>query len=262
MNRNRLPCHRGAASRLAVADSLERRALLAADLTGSVSVVVPASGHVTLGGSVTLSLTVSNAGTSTAAGPLTTNVSLSTNSDGSSPASLGSVTRRINLRAGAHVTLRFTEKLPSDIAPGLYFAVADVDPGNTFAESDTTNNLAVSTTAVQLSPKYAIITGTWAGTSTITAGLDKGLTFDTTFIITSEDQSNGTFAFTGTNTFSNNTTFAFTGTGRLTQAGTYTQSNNGAGGASHGHGKLIGDTLTSVFINLHNSGTGISTLQA
>lgn len=261
MNRNRTVGRFRQAPRLAVVDGLERRVLFAADLTDSVSIVVRPSQHLTLGGNVTLSVTVSNAGTSTAAGPLATDLSLSANADGSAPDLLGSVTRHINLRAGAHVTLRFTEKLSSTLSPDTYFGVANVDPGNTFAESDTTNNLAVSASAVQVSPKYQIITGTWAGTSTLTTGLDKGLTFDTTFTITSEDQSNGTFAFTGTNTFSNDTSDAFTGTGRLTTAGTYTQSNDGAGGPSHGHGKLIGNTLTSVFINLHSTGTGLSTLQ-
>lgn len=253
MKRSRMFGYSRPALRPAPVESLEQRMLFSVDLTDSVSLVVPASGKVTLGGSVTFSVTVTNAGTSPAAGSLAADLSLSPNPGGSSPVSLGSFNRRINLKSGAKTTFRVTEKVNGGVTPGTYFGVATVDPGNTFAESDTTNNSAVSSNSIQVAPKFPDATGTWAGTSTIMAGSGKGVTYTVTFSITNENQSSGTFAINGTNVFPDGTTSSFGGIGKLTTTGTFTGS---TGGSGHVRGKVVGNTITFTFTNRHNSGSG------
>lgn len=258
MKRRRTNCNRCLASHFATVESLEQRTLFSVDLADSVSLVAPSSGKVMTGGRLTFAVTVVNDGTSAAAGSLTTNLGLSRSSDGSSPISIGSVTHRVNLKAGAKATFRVTEKITGAVTPGTYFGVAVVDPGNTFAESDTTNNSGVSTNSVQVTPKYPVANGNWAGTATIAAGSGKGVSYGITFTISDEDQSDGAFLISGTDFFPGGITKAFAGSGKLTPAGTF----NGSTG-SHGHviGKVSGSTITFKFVNKNNSGSGSATLQ-
>lgn len=258
MNCNRMVGDSRSALNSAAIELLEPRALFSVDLTASLSLGFPPSGKVLPGGSIIFLLTVSNPGTTTAAGPLTANLSLSPNANGSSPVSLGSVTRRINLKAGVTTSFRVTEKVSGGVAPGTYFGVATVDPGNTFGESDTTNNTARSSNSFQVASKYPNATGNWGGTSSITAGTGKGTTYTITFSISNENQSNGTFSLSGTNHFPDGTTQPFSGTGKLTPAGTFT---GATGGSGRVHGKVNGNTITFTFTNRRNSGSGSATLQ-
>lgn len=258
MNRKRMNSDRCHASRFATIESLERRTLFSVDLTDSVSLVVPSSGKVISGGRLTFAVTVVDVGTSAAAGSLTANLGLSSSSDGSLPVSLGSVTRRIKLKAGGKATFRVTEKITGAVAQGTYFGVAVIDPANTFAESNTTNNSAVSSNSVRVSPKYPFATGNWSGTAMITAGSGKGISYGITFTVSAEDQSKGTFLISGTDLFPDNTTKTFAGTGKITPAGTFTTS---TGEHSRVVGKLSGSTMTFKFVNKNNSGSGSATLQ-
>lgn len=258
MSRRRTSSDRCRASCLATIESLEQRTLFSVDLTDSVSLVIPSSGKVMTGGRLNFAVTVANEGTSAAAGSLTTNLGLSHSSDGSSPISLGSVTHHLNLKAGAQTTFHVTEKITGAVTPGTFFGVAVVDPANTFAESNTANNSAVSSSSVQVTPKYPIARGNWSGTATIAAGSGKGVSYSVIFTISDENQSNGTFLISGTDYFPGNITKTFAGSGKITPAGTF----SGATG-SHGHvvGKVSGSTMTFKFVNKSNSGSGSATLQ-
>lgn len=258
MSRRRTSSDRCRASCLATIESLEQRTLFSVDLTDSVSLVIPSSGKVMTGGRLNFAVTVVNEGTSAAAGSLTTNLGLSHSSDGSSPISLGSVKHRLNLKAGARTTFHVTEKITGAVTPGTYFGVAVVDPANTFAESNTTNNSAVSSSSVQVTPKYPIATGTWTGTATIAAGSGKGVTYGITFTISDVDQSNGTFLISGTDFFPGGITKTFGGSGKFTPAGTFSAATGGHGRAI---GKVSGSTISFKFVNKNNSGSGSATLQ-
>ena len=258
MSRRRTCFDRCRASRFATIESLEQRTLFSVDLTDSVSLVIPASGKVTTGGRLNFAVTVVNDGTTAASGSLTTNLGLGSSSDGSSPISLGSVAHHLNLKAGAQTTFQVTEKITGAVTPGTYLGVAVVDPANTFAESNTTNNSAVSSSPVHVTSKYPIAAGTWAGTATIAAGSGKGVSYGVSFTISDEDQSNGSFLISGTDFFPGGITKTFAGSGKFTPAGTFS-----AATGSHGRaiGKVNGSTITFKFVNKNNSGSGSATLQ-
>jgi len=248
---------------LTAIEALENRAYLSVDLTDAVSLVVPRSGHIKTGSAVVLSVQVVNGGTTTAAGLLAIDPGISLNADGSSPLAFAEASRRVALKAGAHTTFRFVEKVPFGTTPGTYYGVATVDPNNTFSETNIANNSAVSSNNIIVDPKYPNLVGTWTGTDLVKSGTGKGISFSKTLTITSEDPATGKFAFTGTDhiVFSN---YPLQGQGTITPAGTFTWASTSipvnSTGTTHAHGKLVGNTLTFSFSNKIAAGTGSLTL--
>jgi hypothetical protein len=116
------------------------------DLTGVVT-HVPAmvSGKHT--GVVTLQII--NDGNVAAAGNLA--IDLQASPDGtlaSATADLGTVTRHVSILPGHRLTLQLPETFPA--TGGTYYVVANLDPNDTFADSNLTNNIFASTTAVKI----------------------------------------------------------------------------------------------------------------
>ena len=99
----------------------------------------------------TVTLTLTNNGNIAATGNLP--IDLQASPDGSlgsaGSVDLGTVTRHVSIQPGKHVTLSLVETFPSTGGP--YFVLADVDPNNTFNDSDLSNNVFASQTAVNLS---------------------------------------------------------------------------------------------------------------
>lgn len=109
-------------------------------------VKAPRTGHV--GRKIGVSVDVTNAGNVSAKGSLAVAFSLSANSDGSNPFAIGSLSRRIVLRAGHHTVLHFAVPLAAGVQSGNQYVVADVDPSNLFSDPNLGNNTMVSLTPV------------------------------------------------------------------------------------------------------------------
>ena len=251
---------------LAAIEPLEPRAYFSVDLTDSVSLVVPASAQVKTGSFVTLSVEVFNNGTTTASGPLEFDLGISPNADGSASVSFAPVSRHIALKAGAHTTFRFLEKVPIGTTPTTYFGDASIDPGNTFGESDLTNNSAVSTDSIVVVPKYPNIVGTYTGSDLIKRGFGKGTTDTKTIVSTSEDPATGRYTITGTNFFAGGVTTTYAGTGIVSTTGVFTQTTTDipadSSRVTHTVGKIVGNSSTYTFVNAIDSGSGSAVLEA
>lgn len=251
---------------LAAMEPLESRAYFSVDLATSVSLVVPATAQVKTGSFVTLSVEVLNNGTTTAAGPLEIDPGISPNADGSSLVAFAPVSRHIAIKAGGHATIRLQEKVAFGTTPGTYFGVATVDPGNTFSETDLSNNSAVSSNSVVVVPKYPNLAGNYSGTGAVLRGTGKGLTFTQTSVISSEEPATGRYTITGTNFFAGGLTISFAGTGTVSPTGLVTQTTTDipadATRVTHTRGKFAGNVSTYTFVNSSSSGTGSSTLES
>jgi hypothetical protein len=242
-----------------VMEPLEPRTYFSVDLTDSVSFVAPASGKVKPGQSVTIAVTVANDGTTVASGPLSIVVGPSANSDGSSPIDTVTTTKKIHLKPGANKVFRLSVRVPVGFVPGNYFAVAEVDPNNTFGETNTTNNLAVSTDAVTvLDPYPNVLNSTWSGTIKVTKGVDKGLIVTAVRTFTSENDTSGAVTISGTNYFSNDTTVIVDTSGTISTSGVTIGSGfdvpEDSTGIYYFKGTIVGDTWRGTYVNAINSG--------
>lgn len=242
-------------------EPLEPRQYFSVDLTAAVTLSAPGSGVIKTGGDVIFSVVVTNDGTTSATGKLLMDLGLSASSSGSSPTSLKARSKKINLAAGASATLTFAEKVPDTLtAPASYYGVADVDPNNTFNESDTSNNTAVSSAAVSVQGKFPDVEGTWTITGTIKKGPGKGSTFSSGADVTSENMTTGVYTFSGTEMVGG-ISYAYTGSGKIQPNGAFSsvQTYN-TGTKLHAKGKINGDALTEKWHEKGYSGTAIGTL--
>jgi hypothetical protein len=110
------------------------------DLAGLVT-QTPLTAHV--GHKFPISIKVTNNGNTAAKGPLTISLGLSQSPDGSSPASLATLSKRISLKPGASQVLRFNVALPLGVLTGNGYLVADVDPANAYLDPNLANNVSV-----------------------------------------------------------------------------------------------------------------------
>ncbi|HWF43842.1 MAG TPA: CARDB domain-containing protein, partial [Candidatus Kapabacteria bacterium] len=90
---------------------------------------------------VPVSVTVTNDGNILAKGNLAVNFGLSATQDGATPASLGSLTKRINLKPGKSTVVHFSVPLALGVATGSQYVVATVDPSNAFLDPNLVNNV-------------------------------------------------------------------------------------------------------------------------
>lgn len=239
-------------------ESLEGRRLFAADLTASISFVSPASHQVKPGQSIGASVEVFNNGDTLAAGKLTTTLAVSTNADGSSSTTEATINKSIHLAPGGHATFHVKAKVPVGFTPGTYYAVADIDPGNTFGESDLTNNLAVSANTTVVLDQFPDLTGTWSGPVIVKKGVGKGPGGTQVDAFTDHDPTTGGFTYTGTNFLLDGQTLTLAGTGTINTKNVFTDSGSDIPidslGELTGKGKLTGNKLVIKFANALNSG--------
>jgi hypothetical protein len=238
---------------------LEPRAYFSVDLSGSISFVSPASRQVKPGQSFSVAVEVFNNGDTTAGGKLAINLGISTNADGLSPISEGTITKEIHIAAGGHTIVKLSKKVPVGFTPAAYYGVADIDPGDTFSETNLANNSAVSAAPLTVLSPYPNLIGTWSGTGVVKKGDDKGLIFSHVDIFTSESDTTGAFTYTGTNTFPNGVVSHFSGTGAVTTKGVITDQAESVPasdtGVDHGKGKVTGNKISVTFANALSSGT-------
>jgi uncharacterized membrane protein len=250
---------RGGRSRIAI-EVLEQRAYFSVDLTGSISVVGPGAKP---GGHITIAIQVVNNGTTVATGKLTTDLSASAIAGGAPSFSFPAVAHSIHLEPGAQTTIKVTEKIPSGSMPGAYFVDGDIDPADTFSESNLANNVVASSNTMTVLSLYPDAIGTLDGVLTIKKGADKGLIFTQTIHNTSENFATGIISFTGTSFFPNGTTLSFAGETALKTNGSFTATGTDvpedSAGVFHNVGKISGDTSKGTFVNAINSGTFIDT---
>src|SRR2546423_4837091 len=140
-------------------EALERRQLLAADLTaafvGTIGSAVPLSGDV-------VTVKVTNIGDSPAIGTVDTTLLFNNLADPLTTTFFNAAhsTKPIKLAPGAStiVVLKFTIA-QTQIADGVYTMTAEVDHNNTLVETDETNNKSDPVT-VEILPPFVDLSGT------------------------------------------------------------------------------------------------------
>jgi len=244
--------------RLALIEGLESRTLLSADLTATISIASPASHQVKQGQSAGLLVTISNVGDAPAKGSLGFELGNSTSADGSSPTFGFSGKRSVNLAPGGHVTFNQSVKVPNGFTPGTYFSVVDVDPTNTFGETNLANNIAVSANTLAVLSPYPLAGGTWSGVVIVKKGFGKGSVGTQTDTFSSFNQATGGFTFTGYNLI-NGVTISFAGSGFVTKTGIVQDSGVDTPidsfGETKAKGRVVGTKVVLTYANALNSGT-------
>ena len=157
------------------------------DLTGATAITKPANRVITAGQSFSYSVTFTNNGNVPADGPIAFTFGDSLNADGSSPQVLFPGHETPNLAPGASKTYTLTQKVPANFGTGIFYAVVKVDPSNTFGESDTTNNTAVSALPLAIVSALPDVVGHYEFFSTISKGPFKGEDTDFDLHPTHED---------------------------------------------------------------------------
>ena len=95
---------------------------------------------------MTVPLTISNSGTISAAGAISIEFMASPDGTVDNGALLATVSNvSINLKAGASKVFKETLIVPPSPPAGDYYLLALIDPKDTFDDSNTANNLVVST---------------------------------------------------------------------------------------------------------------------
>ena len=140
-------------------------------------------------------VTIANAGTQLAKGPIAINVYASpTQGIPGGAALVLTITKKVNLKPGRHVTFglpRFT--WPANV-DGAFFLVADVNSTHTIAETNFGDNVAPAAAAVTVAPPFVDLQNLWNGT------LPRGLTAGQKVNIPVLLQNNGNVAAKGTAT--------------------------------------------------------------
>ncbi len=125
-----------------------------------VKLIVPTTARISR--STVVRVIVENNGNTAAIGPLMIDLQASTTrAIDTNSLDLGIDSRHVAIGAGRKIILSLPVMLPTTGGP--YFIVANVDPGNTFAETTLGNNEAVSAAAISRAP---VVVGT-VGTMTI-----------------------------------------------------------------------------------------------
>jgi glucose/arabinose dehydrogenase len=112
------------------------------DLSGAFVEPTPAAiGH---GERASLILSILNGGNVTAHGPITVTLFAAADATGAGGVQIGTAGKRLKLKAGSETRVKLKALIPADLAPGTHFFAAAVDATAQIAESNESNNLAVS----------------------------------------------------------------------------------------------------------------------
>jgi hypothetical protein len=152
-----------------------------------------------------------------------------------------------------------TEKIPVGTTPDEYFGFADVDPGNTFSDTNLADNLAISSnTATVISP-FPNLLGTWAGPAVVKKGVGKGEIINQVITFTSESGTTGAFTFTVASHNPDGSTTDFAGQGTIGINGVFVDSGAAipvdASGTLTAKGRVMGHRYRGTYVNAINSGT-------
>ena len=151
------------------------------DLTGVVTGRIPVS--VVGGAKGKVSVKVINNGPGLLKGPVS--VSLYASSDSTlntgTDTPIKTITKKLKLKAHKGKTLKFSFNYPSNLPDGSYRLLAQVDSGNAVAESDETNNVAVSATPVTIAAPFIDLSGSFA--SAIPAAAAQGAKESVTVLV-------------------------------------------------------------------------------
>ncbi len=228
------------------------------DLSDTVSIVAPPSSQVLPGKSCKLAVEVTNNGNTKAIGPLTIDFSFSANPDGSDPQMAPTKIRHLGLAAGAETVFRISERVAVGTTPDPYFVAADIDPNDTFNETDLANNTAVTPTELTVLPPYPVLLDqTYSGPFKVRHGTDKGDTVEISLHFTAESQATGALTASGVETIGS-TNFDFSFVGAITPKGVFTGSTSNTlnSDVARYHGRLVGTNLSGTFSNTNgDSGT-------
>ena len=115
----------------------------------AVALTVPASAAT--GKSITVALSLNNLGNIIAAGHLEIAFIGSASSNGSNPFALATLQTTIRLQPGKIQIVHLKVPVPAGVPLGTMYLTADVDPSNAFDETDLTNNVVVSGSAIKIS---------------------------------------------------------------------------------------------------------------
>ena len=225
------------------------------DLSDTVSIVGSANSEVLPGKRVGFTLEVFNNGNIPVSGLLTTDVGLTADA-GATVIPFPVTAPHIRILAGGHQLIHVTETVPVGFVPGSYDWDVTVDPADTFNESDTTNNNALSTTPLTVLDPYPDMLGTFTGPDHITHGPSKGATVTIALDFTSESNTTGVLVATGT-LFTGASTSTFSLTGTISTRGVFNafgSSTTSVFTATY-KGKLVKNTLSGTVVNTDgNSG--------
>jgi hypothetical protein len=178
------------------------------DLTDSIRLVGPST--IDPGQRYGLVVTVTNNGNAIARGPLEFQLGTSAASDGSSTTIISTPTRPLVLPAGRSESFLFVERVAAGTAPGSFFGDVTIDPNDTFGESNTTNNFAVTSGEETVRDPYDNILGTASGSFHVILGPDRGDVGTLNLDVMTEDSTNGDLSGTATDSLGNGYTFSGT----------------------------------------------------
>jgi hypothetical protein len=147
------------------------------------------------------------------------------------------------------VVLHFLRNVGLNTPAGTYYYVITIDPSDSFKESDTSNNTAVSSNSFTVIPLYPVLANTYAGNVSVIAGPDRGEFGDITTYGTGESTV-GAITGDGTVDYENGVTDDFTFVGRVSQAGIITERvlvATGGGNVTLVTARLVGNTITGSY---------------
>jgi len=131
------------------------------DLTAKVA--TPTGGGVIAGAKGKTKVTITNGGTEIASGAIKIELLASTNSvlDGSAVAIGSFGVKKLKLKPGASMTVPVSFTWPTSLATGSYFTLVSADSTNVIGETNETNNVAASASAVSVTAASIDLTGSW-----------------------------------------------------------------------------------------------------
>ena len=146
----------GATAQVAAADHRNRAVIQPAGKrhrphVNLISVVDRVPATATLGSDMTVTVTITNNGNKTADGTLDVLFEESNSPTGTNGIMAAVLTKQIDLNPGDSTKVRYSVPLALGGPTGSKYIVAVVDPQDTFGEAITTDNVAVSRTAVDIS---------------------------------------------------------------------------------------------------------------
>jgi uncharacterized delta-60 repeat protein len=123
-----------------------------------------------------LTLRITDLGNATEAGPVTVQLYATSTSDIAGQTAFQSISEKLNLREGKAVTLHLSFTCPSSLSDGSYYIEANVNTGSV-ADINTINNVAGTTTPVNIAKPFIDLTGSGLAAPAFTGTKPHGISF-------------------------------------------------------------------------------------
>ena len=230
------------------------------DLSDTVAITAPAAGRtVTPGKPFTLTVDVTNHGNVTATGPLAIDIGRSLSAAGTTPTDEGITAKTVKILPGKTDVIKLTRNVPVDVSLGSYFYVATIDPSAAFANTDLTDNVAITATSLGVVSAFPNIIGVLTGPGKIIAGADAGQTGTLSFNFATENQANGTVQGSGTLTGVGSVDSAFSVSAKISAGGILSGEVIGFEDTTDSlAARLVGDILTGTIVSGDKGGESVS----